>query len=131
MASSTWTLGLSNMKVLRDGMVTGIKFQEQGTLCCESCLMGGQTKQPFNKKGGTRVKEILELVHSDVCGPMSEKSVSGVMQLRRSYARMRRSKLGNQLNYQKARKQQTVSGCSKLRQRMVNTDTKLGQQLGV
>ena len=50
MASSTWTLGLSNMKVLRDGMVTGIKFQEQGTLCCESCLMGGQTKQPFRHK---------------------------------------------------------------------------------
>jgi hypothetical protein len=58
-------------------MVTGIKFQEQGTLCCESCLMGGQTKQPFNKKGGTRAKEILELVHSDVCGAMSEKSISG------------------------------------------------------
>ena len=67
-------LGLSNMKLLRDGMVTGIKSQEQCILCCESCLMGGQTKQPFNKKGGTRAKEILELVHSDVCGPMSEKS---------------------------------------------------------
>ena len=70
-------LGLSNIKLLRDGIVTCIKFQEQGILCCESCSMGGKTKQPFNKKGGTRAKEVLELVHSDVCGQMSEKSISG------------------------------------------------------
>ena len=49
-------LGLSNMNLLRDDMVTGIKFQEQVALCCEFCLMGGQTKQTFNKKGGTRAK---------------------------------------------------------------------------
>jgi hypothetical protein len=65
------------MKLLRDGMFTGIKFQEQDALQRKLCFMGGQTKQPFSKKGGTRAKEMLALVHSDVCGPMSEKSISG------------------------------------------------------
>jgi hypothetical protein len=70
-------LSLGNMKLLRDGMVTGIRFKEQGALHCKSCFIRGQIKQPFNKKGGTRAKEILELVHSGVCGTMSEKAMSG------------------------------------------------------
>ena len=65
------------MELLRHGMVTGIKFQEQDALQCESCFMGIQTKQSFSKKGGTQAKEMLALVHSDVCGPMTEKSISG------------------------------------------------------
>ena len=35
---------------------------------CESCLVGKMTNKSFNKKG-ERVKELLELVHTDVCGP--------------------------------------------------------------
>ena len=37
---------------------------------CEPCLIGKMTKAPFKKKG-TRAKDLLELIHSDVCGPMS------------------------------------------------------------
>lgn len=37
---------------------------------CESCLIGKMTKAPFKKKG-IRAKDLLELIHSDVCGPMS------------------------------------------------------------
>ena len=36
---------------------------------CESCLEGEMTKRPFNAKG-RRAQELLELVHSDVYGPM-------------------------------------------------------------
>ena len=36
---------------------------------CESCLIGKMTKKPFKKKG-SRAKDLLELIHSDVCGPM-------------------------------------------------------------
>ncbi|XP_075494062.1 uncharacterized protein LOC142531724 [Primulina tabacum] len=42
-----------------------------GTLpVCESCLEGKMTKRPFSEKGN-RAKELLELIHSDVCGPMT------------------------------------------------------------
>ena len=36
----------------------------------DSCLKGKMTKRPFNAKG-RRAQELLELVHSNVCGPMS------------------------------------------------------------
>ena len=36
----------------------------------ESCLEGKMTKQPFNAKG-RRAQDLLKLIHSDVCGPMS------------------------------------------------------------
>ena len=37
---------------------------------CESCLLGKMTKSPFTGKD-ERAGEVLGLVHSDVCGPMS------------------------------------------------------------
>ena len=37
---------------------------------CEFCLLGKMTKSPFTEKS-ERVIELLGLVHTDVCGPMS------------------------------------------------------------
>ena len=36
----------------------------------ESCLLGKMTKSPFTEKG-KRASEVLELIHTDVCGPMN------------------------------------------------------------
>ena len=43
---------------------------------CEFCLEGKITKRPFKTKG-YRAKEALELVHSDLCGPMSIQARGG------------------------------------------------------
>ena len=43
---------------------------------CESCLEGKMTKRPFSVKG-ERFKEPLQLVHSDVCGPLSVQARGG------------------------------------------------------
>ena len=43
---------------------------------CESCLLGKMTKSPFTGKG-ERASELLGLVHSDVCGPMSSSARGG------------------------------------------------------
>lgn len=43
---------------------------------CEICLKGKQTRLPFDVNG-TRAKSILDIVHSDVCGPMPTKSLGG------------------------------------------------------
>ena len=37
---------------------------------CESCLLGKMTKLPFKRKG-ERANELLDLIHTNVCGPMS------------------------------------------------------------
>lgn len=63
---------------LRDGMAIGVNFtgSKGKQQPCVSCLHGKQTRKPFTNKG-TRAKEILELLHSDLCGPMEVNSFSG------------------------------------------------------
>ena len=43
---------------------------------CESCLKGKMTKSFFSTKG-SRATEPLQLVHSDVCGPVSVQARGG------------------------------------------------------
>ena len=43
---------------------------------CESCLRGKMTKCPFNKKG-ERASDLLGLIHTDVCEPLSTSARSG------------------------------------------------------
>ena len=43
---------------------------------CESCLDGKMTKRPFPAKGN-RTNALLELVHTDVCGPINIRSRGG------------------------------------------------------
>ena len=61
------------------------KLHKQGSLgsfdyesfeTCESCLQGKMTKSPFSGKG-ERAKELLELIHSDVCGLMTTHACEG------------------------------------------------------
>jgi hypothetical protein len=44
---------------------------------CEGCVQGKQARRPFPTDGGTRATKILELVHSNVCGPMKTPSIEG------------------------------------------------------
>lgn len=39
---------------------------------CESCVLGKQSKTSFPRNQQPRSSRVLELIHSDVCGPMSE-----------------------------------------------------------
>ena len=43
---------------------------------CKSCLLGKMTKTPFTSQG-ERASELLALVHTDVCGPMSSVARGG------------------------------------------------------
>lgn len=58
--------------------VFGLNFDESSTLPkCEICIQGKQAQKPFPKKSASRCTELLELVHSDVCGPMRVQSIGG------------------------------------------------------
>ena len=61
------------------------KLHKQGSLgsfdwesfeTCESCLSGKMTKSPFTGKG-ERANEVLALIQSDVCGPMTTHARGG------------------------------------------------------
>ena len=55
-------------RLVREGILNDIDCESIKT--CESCLLGKMTKSPFAGKG-ERAKEILGLIHTDVCGPMN------------------------------------------------------------
>ena len=44
---------------------------------CETCELGKHTHRSFPKVSSQRAKEPLELVHTDVLGPISEPSLTG------------------------------------------------------
>lgn len=63
---------------MRDGIVDGIKFEDDEIAVknCQSCAEGKQTRDSFNHKS-TRAHNKLDLIHSDLCGPMENVSIGG------------------------------------------------------
>lgn len=60
-------------KLITQEMVTGIekiKVDTDGKFC-EPCVMGKQSKLPFSKRNVIRTTPVLELIHTDVYGPVS------------------------------------------------------------
>ena len=58
-------------------VVTGlleIQIDHEGV--CKGCALGKNTKNPF-PSNNNKAKGILDIVHLDVCGPMSATSLSG------------------------------------------------------
>lgn len=63
----------------RDGMVDGLPSIGSPTGVCQSCLCGKQHRLPFPKEASHRSSKPLELVHSDLCGPMTSESLNGAL----------------------------------------------------
>jgi hypothetical protein len=61
-------------KLHDDGLLNSFDFESFET--CESCLLGKMTKTPF-AKSCERASDLLELIHTDVCGPMSTTARGG------------------------------------------------------
>jgi len=60
--------------MIRNEKVIGIKLNlNENMKSCEICIQGKQSKKPFTKSD-SKSSDLLELVHSDVCGPMRVKS---------------------------------------------------------
>ena len=68
-------IGVKRMKKLHaDGILESLDYESLDA--CEPCLMGKITKTPFS---GTmeRATDLLEIIHTDVCGPMSVEARGG------------------------------------------------------
>ena len=57
-----------------DGILDSFDFESFEP--CESCLMGKMTKAPFTKSY-ERAGDLLEHIHTDVCGPLSTTARGG------------------------------------------------------
>ena len=55
-------------KLHEDGLLSSFDFESYET--CEACLLGKMTKTPFTGFP-ERALDLLELIHIDVCGPIS------------------------------------------------------------
>ena len=55
-------------KLHADGLLESLDYQTFDT--CEPCLMGKMTKTPFFGRM-ERANDLLEIIHIDVCSPMS------------------------------------------------------------
>ena len=68
-------IDVKRMKKLHaDGLLEPLDYESLDA--CEPCLMGKMTKTPFS---GTmeRATNLLEIIHTDVCGPMSVEARGG------------------------------------------------------
>ena len=61
-----------------DELVSGFDYDVSKRIgFCEPCVNGKHRRSPFSVNSTSRSKKPLELIHSDVCRKISEKSLSG------------------------------------------------------
>ena len=65
-------INLNNInRLVKDGILDNLVIEPMSI--CESCIESKMTKRPFSLKGN-RSNNLLELVHTDVCGPINIRS---------------------------------------------------------
>jgi len=64
-------------KMAREELVQGLPEKEQDDRLCEACLTGKQKRISFPEQADYRAQQPLELVHGDLCGPITPETLSG------------------------------------------------------
>jgi transposase InsO family protein len=67
--------GLSTL--VKKEMVKGLPVLQESNETCSDCVIGKQHRDPIPKIANWRASEKLELVHSDICGPINHTSNGG------------------------------------------------------
>lgn len=62
-------------------IVVGLPAIGKATVTCESCMKGKQHRISFPKHSNWKATEKLQLIHSDLCGPITPPSNSGMRYL--------------------------------------------------
>ena len=66
----------SMKKMIKNELVIGIPDIEIGKDTCSSCMLGKQARQSFPQATTYRAEKILELIHGDLCGPITPQTPS-------------------------------------------------------
>ncbi|GJV20714.1 retrovirus-related pol polyprotein from transposon TNT 1-94 [Tanacetum coccineum] len=65
-------LNFGDLKLLSSkGMVKGLDQIDHPNQVCEGCLLGKHARSSFPKEATSRAKEPLQLIHTDLCGPIA------------------------------------------------------------
>ncbi len=73
-----WHFRQSVKKLANGEVAIGMNsMQQMKPSFCEGCIAGKMKRDPFKPVGEIRSKRRLEIVHSDVCGPMTTDSIGG------------------------------------------------------
>lgn len=71
-------LNFGGLKTLQQkNMVAGLPQIDVPTQVCEECIVSKQHRNYFPQRKSWRAKAVLELVHSDICGPINPTSNGG------------------------------------------------------
>lgn len=74
-------LGHINLETMRSmiqrGLVTGVPPINVERSICGSCLLGKQARQTFPQATTYRAEKLLELIHADLCGPITPSTSAG------------------------------------------------------
>jgi hypothetical protein len=63
--------------LIKKEMVRDLPIPKEETDVCSDCMMGKQHRESIPKKAKWRATKKLELIHSDVCGPINPQSNGG------------------------------------------------------
>ena len=75
---SFWHLHFNGLKLLQlKNIAHGFLTIEDPKQVCEICTIGKLARLPFHKEFSWRAKSPLELVHTDICGPLEVESLGG------------------------------------------------------
>lgn len=89
--ASLWHRRLSHMSekglnyLAKKDMLSGLKNTNLEKY--SRCMVGKETRVSFKKHPPFRKSELLELMHSDVCGPLKVKSFSGAVMMSKALLR--------------------------------------------
>lgn len=85
-SAQLWHCRLAHVNMQRLKTISGsnlfdpvINFKDSPEFSCESCIFGKHHTLPHIPTGSTKASHLLELIHSDICGPMSTPSLGGAL----------------------------------------------------
>jgi transposase InsO family protein len=64
-------------RMVRDELVRGMPLLNQVDQLCDACLVGKHRRTSFPQRALSRTTKVLELLHGDLCGPISPPTPSG------------------------------------------------------
>eukprot|EP00253_Pinus_taeda_P007785 PITA_07785 len=71
-------INLQDLILLKNkGMVDGLPALHNVKLQCDGCALGKMHRDEFPMHDNRKQRDILELVHTDICGPMQTRSLGG------------------------------------------------------
>lgn len=75
--------GHLNFRALHDlsgrSLVEGMPTVKRLEKVCDGCVLGKQHRKPFPQASNFRAERCLELVHADLCGQITPKSIGGIL----------------------------------------------------